>query len=63
MDWKIKHIKEVKTTVFGIIIFIFTLLLVFMDKADFVVISPVWLVVIHLLLSKDPEKDSSSPTF
>ena len=63
MDWKIKHIKEVKTTVFGIIIFIFTLLLVFMDKADFVDISPVWLVVIHLLLRKDPEKDSSSPTF
>ena len=63
MDWKIKHIKEVKTTVFGIIIFIFTLLLVFMDKADFVDISPVWLVVIHLLLSKDPEIDSSSPTF
>lgn len=63
MDWKIKHIKEIKTTVFGIIIFIFTLLLVFMDKADFVDISPVWLVVIHLLLSKDPEKDSSSPTF
>ena len=63
MDWKIKHIKEVKTTVFGIIIFIFTLLLVFMDKADFVDISPVWLVVIHLLLSKDPEKDSSTTTF
>ena len=63
MDWKIKHIKEIKTTVFGIIIFIFTLLLVFMDKADFVDISPVWLVVIHLLLSKDPEKDSSTTTF
>lgn len=63
MNWKIKNIKEIKTTIVAIIIIIATLLMVFYSKASFSEIWPAWLLSLYLLGIEDHRPPPAAAIF